>query len=502
MSDADGRSKRESAVIAGNSSDDEKEDDPIEPYLVTYHLETVHSETPNTNSADNNIERTEDIISPHPEDEWWSDDDPDSNIEPYFTAYNLEILTTENPDPPTKNTSKSHTIDNPHDEEAHDIGKDEVSQDQTDHEYTYIPDTEDHKYTYIPDKEDHEYTFIPDTSTEDHVYTYTDETSVDGRQATAEDRGSRSVTSDRQDPSVRSRAEPLLQNPMYVSNNVPRQGNQGDTTATPDTYKTTFDVSVIPWAVAMSPLNETVVVSRNLSEVHVFDSQGVHLHQFTTLVKKGQELTIIHPQDVTFIHSWNNKAIWIVGGDMSSHYVLTYYNKGRHQVSFEIPRTSAPRRLALNRQHTRAIVTETDGRRGEVKMYGMNGMLDRRFGRRQGLVYPTGIAVDNEDHILVADYCTAYIYVYQDNGQFVFKFAGKGSYNGQLSFPLDICTDSSRHIIVADSGNRRVEVFTSRGEFIRHIATNVDPKSMAIGPAGQLVLIEKSSYKVTILMRY
>ncbi|CAH1274746.1 TRIM3 [Branchiostoma lanceolatum] len=159
-------------------------------------------------------------------------------------------------------------------------------------------------------------------------------------------------------------------------------------------------------------------------------------------------------------------------------------------------------RIALDRMSNRAFVTETDGQRGQVNVFWMNGMLKRKFGRRQGLVHPTGITVDNEDRILVADSYTAYIYVYRDNGQFLFKLAGKGSNEGQLSLLLDIGTDSSRNIIVADSGNKRVELFTSRGELIRHIATDVDPLGIAVGPDGQLVLIEKSKKKVTILMNY
>ncbi|CAH1274738.1 TRIM3 [Branchiostoma lanceolatum] len=159
-------------------------------------------------------------------------------------------------------------------------------------------------------------------------------------------------------------------------------------------------------------------------------------------------------------------------------------------------------RLALDKMSDRAFVTETDGHRGQVNVFWMNGMLKRKFGRRQGLVHPTGITVDNEDRILVADSYTAYIYVYRDNGQFLFKFAGKGSNEDQLNLPIDIGTDSSRNIIVADSGNKRVELFTNRGELIRHIATDCDPLSIAVGPDGQLVLIEKSKKKVTVLMNY
>ncbi|XP_019617666.1 PREDICTED: tripartite motif-containing protein 3-like [Branchiostoma belcheri] len=238
-----------------------------------------------------------------------------------------------------------------------------------------------------------------------------------------------------------------------------------------------FDVEGLPLKVTVSTSGRIVVMFGG-RRVGIYDSEGIFIMYFLTYMKKRQGETIsIFPHDVTFGNLDNNNDVWIVGGNKLSHYIALF---------------------ALNRLSTRAIVTETVEHRGAVKVFGLHGMLERSFGRRQGLTHPTGITVDSEDSILVADSSTAYIYVYRNNGQFLFKFAGKGTNNGQLSLPLDICTDSSRHIIVADSGNRRVELFTSRGEFIRHIATDVEPLSIAVGPDGQIVLTETVKHRGTV----
>eukprot|EP00058_Branchiostoma_floridae_P018738 XP_002604227.1 hypothetical protein BRAFLDRAFT_73433 [Branchiostoma floridae] len=221
-----------------------------------------------------------------------------------------------------------------------------------------------------------------------------------------------------------------------------------------------------------------IAVALKGGQINIYDSRGVYLLHFATVVVEGWDKTQIYPHDVAFGTAYNDD-VWVVGGDNVSHYVAL---------------------LALNREYNRAVVTETIGNRGAVKVFLMNGVLVRSFGRRQGLMYPTGIAVDKEGYILVALSHTAYTYMYQENGRFLLKFAGKGSNKGQLSVPVDICTDSSRHIIVADSGNQRVELFTSRGRFIRHIATDVDPLiSIAMGTEGQLVMIESPKDKVTIM---
>ncbi|XP_019639632.1 PREDICTED: tripartite motif-containing protein 3-like [Branchiostoma belcheri] len=232
-----------------------------------------------------------------------------------------------------------------------------------------------------------------------------------------------------------------------------------------------FDVEGHPRKLTVSTSGKIAVMFRG-RRVSVYDTEGIITVNFLTdiiKIEERHEKTIpVFPHDVSFGTLANND-IWIVGGNQLTHYVA---------------------QLAVNRLSNRAIVTETDKHHGMVKVFMLNGMLERGFGWRQGLMYPAGITVNNDDSILVADSSTAYIYVYRDNGQLLFKFAGKGTNNGQLSLPLDICTDSSRHIIVADSGNRRIELFTSRGEFIRHIATDIDPVSIAVGPDGQLVLTE------------
>ncbi|KAI8506593.1 hypothetical protein Bbelb_160200 [Branchiostoma belcheri] len=262
-----------------------------------------------------------------------------------------------------------------------------------------------------------------------------------------------------------------------------------------------FDVEGHPRKVTVSTSGKIAVMFRGRS-VGIYDTEGIFTVNFLTYMKERQGKTIrIFPHDISF-GTLDNNNVWIVGGNQLSHYVAQYDCGGRFKTGFAIPPISAPRKLALNRLSNRAIVTETVKHGGMVKVFRLNGMLERGFGWRQGLMYPTGITVDSEDSILVADSSTAYIYVYGDNGQFLFKFAGKGTNDGQLSLPLGICTDSSRHIIVADSGNRRIELFTSRGEFIRHIATDIDPLSIAVGPDGQLVLTEASKKKVIILTNY
>ncbi|KAI8506618.1 hypothetical protein Bbelb_160450 [Branchiostoma belcheri] len=532
-------------------------DDFIEPYLTAYHLGNLDAENPGE------IASSQQEPGCHGASFLKVDGTDDDNIEPYLVSYHFEVTHCESARGPGQN-EKEASLSEDHTEMSRrfeDSLRNETSKRRfcSIHEDTLQDEEstqtkEDHDTSISQDPTDHYYTYIGD-----HDYTYIDNTSIAGRQNVKEERGSDSVThgldpsqttepmkSTSQDEEHRATmlicwhrhikavataifvATLIVVGLLLVTGVLPPDVDKHSSGTTADSGATeideassnsgsknrmstttiqteitrvkatkSFDVEGHPRKVTVSTSGKIAVMFRG-RRVGVYDIEGIITVNFLTdiiKIEERHEKTIpIFPHDVSFGTLANND-VWIVGGNQLTHYVAQYDCGGRFKIGFAIPPISEPRRLALNRLSNRAIVTETDKHRGMVKVFMLNGMVERGFGWRQGLMYPTGITVDSEDSILVADSSTAYIYVYGDNGQFLFKFTGKGTNNGQLSLPLDICTDSSRHIIVADSGNRRIELFTSRGEFIRHIATDVELLSIAVGPDGQLVLTEASKKK-------
>ncbi|XP_019617664.1 PREDICTED: tripartite motif-containing protein 2-like [Branchiostoma belcheri] len=460
----------------------------IVPYLTAYHLGNLDAENPGEIASSQQEPRC------HHDASFSKGGTDDDNIEPYLVSYHFEVTHCGSASGPVQNekeaslsedhTDMSRRFKPPLRNEALRRRSNGIHEDTLqDEESTQTK--EDHDTSISQDPKDHYYSSIGD-----HDYTYIDNTSIAGRQHVKEERGSDSVTHGL-DPSQTT--EPMKSTLQHEEH--------GGIEVKPVKATKSFDVEGHPLKVTVSTSGRIAVMFTG-RRVGIYDSEGIFIMYFLTYMRKRRGETIrIFPHDVSF-GTLNNNDVWIVGGNKLSHYIALYDCSGRFKYSFAIPRISEPRRLALNRLSNRAIVTETVEHRGAVKVFGLNGMLERSFGRRQGLMHPTGITEDSEDSILVLDSSTAYIYVFRDNGQFMFKFAGNGTNNGRLSHPLDICTDSSRHIIVADSGNRRVEMFTSRGEFIRHIATDVEPLSIAAGPDGQLVLTEALNKKVTILTNY
>lgn len=53
--------------------------------------------------------------------------------------------------------------------------------------------------------------------------------------------------------------------------------------------------------------------------------------------------------------------------------------------------------------------------------------------------------------------------VYSADGEFLFKFGSHGEGNGQFNAPTGVAVDSNGNIIVADWGNSRIQVSRSQG---------------------------------------
>ncbi len=80
---------------------------------------------------------------------------------------------------------------------------------------------------------------------------------------------------------------------------------------------------------------------------------------------------------------------------------------------------------------------------------------------------PSGVAVDSEGHVWVADTESNRVDEFSSSGEFINKFGAEGVGHGLFKAPRGIAVDSEGHVWVADTGNDRVQEFSSKGEFIR-----------------------------------
>eukprot|EP00058_Branchiostoma_floridae_P002427 XP_002587915.1 hypothetical protein BRAFLDRAFT_87303 [Branchiostoma floridae] len=251
-----------------------------------------------------------------------------------------------------------------------------------------------------------------------------------------------------------------------------------------------------PRGVVVSPSNEIFVVDRLNRRVQVHSTEGVYLRHFPTAVPgTGKDM---QPHDVCMD---GNGTLWVVGRGETAHHVVQYSTDGTAMAGFDLKKShDYPRGIAVDMRTNHILVTDPD--QGEVHVFRPDGSLVRTVRHPRGeMVHPRYVTVDGEGNILVSDWDTHYVYVYDESGKFLFQFGGEGSGEGQLDYPRGIRTDSSGLILVADFWNERVQIFTRHGEFVRTVRTGFGPEGLAVGPEGQLVVTNVTD-TVTVYPNY
>eukprot|EP00058_Branchiostoma_floridae_P002449 XP_002587937.1 hypothetical protein BRAFLDRAFT_87325 [Branchiostoma floridae] len=252
-----------------------------------------------------------------------------------------------------------------------------------------------------------------------------------------------------------------------------------------------------PRGIVVSPSNEIFVTDMHNRRVQVHSTEGVYLRHFSTVVP-GTGDKDMAPYDVCMD---STSTLWVVGRGWTADHVVQYSTDGTAMAGFDLKKIGYSRGIAVDMRTNHILVTNAD--RGAVLVFRPDGSLVRKVLHPRGeMTTPGYITVDGEGNILVSDWDTHCVYVYDESGKFLFQFGGEGSGEGQLKFPHGICIDSSGNIIVADRGNERIQIFTRHGEFVRTVRTGPVPRGLAVGPEGQLVVTGRDNHTVTVFPNY
>ncbi|XP_078585982.1 uncharacterized protein LOC144867779 [Branchiostoma floridae x Branchiostoma japonicum] len=257
-----------------------------------------------------------------------------------------------------------------------------------------------------------------------------------------------------------------------------------------------------PHGVTVSNEGEIFVADNMNGRIQVFTLQGTFVRQFPTVVPRREEK--IKPEDVALDGKGN---LWVVGRTEFAQFAVQYNKQGRVLRKFDLQESEWYRGVAVNTRRNHILIIQTTGHwvnlHGEVLVYRPDGTLVRTVGQQQGMRFPRYITVGREGNILVSDSDNHFVYVYNEDGQFLFQFGGEGRGEGQLKGPGGICTDRAGNIIVVDLRNRRVELFDKTGNFGKHITTDMRmPCAVAMAPQGQLVVTDIENHRVSIFRTY
>ena len=93
---------------------------------------------------------------------------------------------------------------------------------------------------------------------------------------------------------------------------------------------------------------------------------------------------------------------------------------------------------------------------------------------------PWGIIINHKRQIVVTEYNI--ISVYSQGGVKIRSFGRHGSKEGEFNYPCGIAVDEDDNILVADYNNNRIQKFTSDGEFLAAVGTKGNKPLQFKGP--------------------
>ena len=131
--------------------------------------------------------------------------------------------------------------------------------------------------------------------------------------------------------------------------------------------------------------------------------------------------------------------------------------------------------------------------------WGKQGAQDGELNR------PSGIAFDRDDNLYIVDSANNRIQKFTKDGTFLHKFGEGGSDRGQFNLPWGITIDNQGDIYVADWKNHRVQKFSPEGAFLNSFGTfgsgvgELDhPSDVAVDDEGDIYVCDRVNNRVQI----
>nr|CAG4638281.1 EOG090X01W2 [Cyclestheria hislopi] len=128
--------------------------------------------------------------------------------------------------------------------------------------------------------------------------------------------------------------------------------------------------------------------------------------------------------------------------------------------------------------------------------FGEFGVMEGQF------TEPSGVAVNAQNDIIVADTNNHRIQIFDKEGRFKFQFGECGKRDGQLLYPnrVAVVKNSGDIIVTERSPTHQIQIYNQYGQFVRKFGANVlqHPRGVTVDNKGRIIVVECKVMRVII----
>jgi tripartite motif-containing protein 2/3 len=132
--------------------------------------------------------------------------------------------------------------------------------------------------------------------------------------------------------------------------------------------------------------------------------------------------------------------------------------------------------------------------------FGEFGILEGQF------TEPSGVAVNAQNDIIVADTNNHRIQIFDKEGRFKFQFGEVGKRDGQLLYPnrVAVVKNSGDIIVTERSPTHQIQIYNQYGQFVRKFGANIlqHPRGVCVDNKGRIVVVECKVMRVIIFDQF
>lgn len=115
---------------------------------------------------------------------------------------------------------------------------------------------------------------------------------------------------------------------------------------------------------------------------------------------------------------------------------------------------------------------------------------------------PSGVAVNSQNYIIVADRNNHRVQIFDHKGRFKLEFGKRGKFDGQMLYPnrVAVVRDSGDIVVSERSPMHQIQIYDRDGHFVRKFGSSIlkYPRAIAVDPKGRVIVVDGKAKRVVI----